>query len=145
MRKQFTDSIGVDEGSAWTDSDALGAGEEKDAGEIEGIAPPPFYPTSSEKDLEEEAKGPLHVFKEADEITRLQVLKKIFDKKKQNELIDIYKEEEASQAELAEAEDDDGVTDPISKKDYFLLKYVKNHPEVLEQEKEAIAEALDIE
>ncbi|MBD3247841.1 hypothetical protein GF382_00955 [Candidatus Falkowbacteria bacterium] len=86
--------------------------------------------------------GPLDVFRAADDMNRAKVLRSIFDEKERRAFIDTYKEEEASQAELTE--DDDWNDKLVSGDDYFLLKYIENHPSILVEKEEEVAEALEL-
>ncbi len=130
-----------DLGDDWLGNDSEQVSQEDDlfAADVD----PDSSSQSGQEDPEEEAKGPLDVFRQADEETRLGVIKKIFPTVQQKEFVDIYKEEEASQAELTD--DDDWDIEPVSGDDYFLLKYIENHPEILEEKEEDVADALEID
>lgn len=84
----------------------------------------------------DEAVGVLDVFNKEDDISRLKILKEIFNQKERDAFINIYKEEEASQAELNNDELDNN---------YYLLKYIDNHQDVLEDKEDKIAEALNLD
>lgn len=85
----------------------------------------------------DDVMGPLDLFAAEDDDAKIGILKKIFPLSERQSFIDIYKEEEASLSELhTESEFGD---------DYYLLKYIKNHSELLADKEEEVAEALGMD